>query len=58
MVEHGLKSINRFYQHNYHDDYKQQVIDLLIGQHTETANLGEFESRMNSVAIRKDSLDG
>lgn len=58
MMEHGLKTLTRFYQQNVQDNYKQQVIDLLIGEHTETANLGEFESRMQSMLVRKDSVDG
>jgi hypothetical protein len=39
MVDHGLKSLTRFYQQNVQDNYKQQLIDLLIGEHTETLNL-------------------
>lgn len=31
MMEHGMKTITRFYQQNVQDNYKQQVIDLLIG---------------------------
>lgn len=42
IMDHGLKTLGRFYKQYMEDNYKQEVIDLLIGQHTETINLAEF----------------
>jgi len=38
LIDHGMKSINRFYVGNFEDQIKQNCIDLLLGQHTETIN--------------------
>jgi len=37
FLDHGMKTINRFYIGNFEDKLKQNCIDLLLGQHTETA---------------------
>jgi len=34
IMDHGLKTLGRFYKQYMEDNYKQEVIDLLIGQHT------------------------
>lgn len=49
IMDHGLKSLSRFYKQYMEDNYKQEVIDLLVGQHTATINLAEFEARLKSA---------
>lgn len=49
VMDHGLKSLSRFYKQYMEDNYKQEAIDLLVGQHTPTINLSEFESRLKNV---------
>ena len=49
IVDHGMKTLGRFYQQNVEDNYKQEVIDLFVGEHTETINLSEFEARMKEM---------
>ena len=34
MMDHGFKTLSRFYKQYMEDNFKQEVIDLLIGQHT------------------------
>jgi hypothetical protein len=34
IVDHGMKTLGRFYQQNVQDNYKQEVIDLFVGEHT------------------------
>jgi hypothetical protein len=46
IMDHGLKTLGRFYKQYMEDNFKQEVIDILIGEHTETINLTEFESRL------------
>lgn len=46
MMDHGFKSLSRFYKQYMEDNFKQEVIDLILGEHTETINLKEFEIRM------------
>jgi hypothetical protein len=59
IVDHGLKTLGRFYQQNVEDNYKQEVIDLFVGEHTETINLSEFEARMKEMkqSQHADSLE-
>ena len=47
-MDHGFKSLSRFYNQYMEDNYKQEVIDLILGEHTETINLKEFETRMKN----------
>jgi hypothetical protein len=42
MMDHGFKSLSRFYKQYMEDNFKQEVIDLILGEHTETINLKEF----------------
>ena len=35
MIDHGIKSMSRFYIGNFEDSVKQEVIDIILGQHTE-----------------------
>ena len=37
FLDHGMKTVSRFYIGNFEDQLKQNCIDLLLGQHTETA---------------------
>ena len=48
-MDHGFKSLSRFYKQYIEDNFKQEVIDILIGEHTETINLTEFELRMKTI---------
>jgi len=34
IMDHGLKTLSRFYKQYMEDNYKQEVIDLLVGKHT------------------------
>lgn len=38
LIDHGMKSVGRFYKQNFEDNYKQEAIDIILGQHTETVN--------------------
>ena len=49
MMDHGLKTCRRFYQQYVEDNKKQEIIDILLGQHTETINLAEFEARLKNI---------
>jgi phosphatidylinositol-bisphosphatase len=39
LLDHGMKTINRFYIGNFEDQIKQECIDVLVGQHTDTVNV-------------------
>lgn len=39
LLDHGMKSIGRFYKQNFEDSLKQEGIDMILGQHTETVNV-------------------
>lgn len=39
LLQHGYKSIFRFYQQNFEDTVKQEAIDLIVGQHSESLNV-------------------
>ena len=43
FIDHGMKTLTRFYNSNFEDQIKQECIDLLLGQHTETVS-GNFKS--------------
>jgi hypothetical protein len=49
IMDHGLKTLGRFYKQYMEDNYKQEVIDLLVGLHTPTINLAEFESKLKNA---------
>ena len=34
IMDHGLKTLGRFYKQYMEDNFKQEVIDILIGEHT------------------------
>mmetsp|Transcript_5987 Transcript_5987/g.5306 ORF Transcript_5987/g.5306 Transcript_5987/m.5306 type:complete len:268 (+) Transcript_5987:649-1452(+) len=39
MLDHGYKTLSRFYINNFEDQVKQECIDILLGQHTESKNI-------------------
>jgi hypothetical protein len=39
LLDHASKTLNRFYIGNFEDQIKQECIDILLGQHTETTNI-------------------
>lgn len=49
MLDHGLKSCMRLYQQFVDDNQKQEVIDILLCEHTETVNLSEIELRLKQL---------
>lgn len=55
VMNHGLKSLYRFYKQYMEDNYKQEVIDLLVGQHTPTINLSEFEIQLSNA--KEEDID-
>lgn len=42
LMDHGFKTCKRLYQQYVDDNQKQEVIDILLGEHTETINLSEI----------------
>lgn len=38
LLDHGMKSIGRFYIQNFEDYIKQKAIDLILGENTDTVN--------------------
>ena len=38
MIDHGKKTLLRFYMQNFEDNVKQEAIDVLLGTHTDTSN--------------------
>ena len=42
MIDHGYKSCKRLYQQFVDDNQKQEAIDILLCEHTETVNLEEM----------------
>jgi hypothetical protein len=49
LMDHGFKTCKRLYQQYVDDNQKQEVIDILLGQHTETVNLSEIEARLKDL---------
>jgi hypothetical protein len=35
LIDHGMKSLSRFYIQNFEDNTKQNIIDILLGESTE-----------------------
>lgn len=50
LMDHGFKTCKRLYQQYVDDNQKQEVIDILLGEHTETVNLSEIEARLKDVS--------
>lgn len=57
IMDHGFKTLSRFYKQYMEDNYKQEVIDLILGEHTETINLKEFEVRMKNNKEESEILE-
>ncbi|EAR97727.3 endonuclease/exonuclease/phosphatase family protein (macronuclear) [Tetrahymena thermophila SB210] len=51
LLLHGYKSISRFYLQNFEDNVKQEAIDLVVGQHTESINI--FNESVEKALIAK-----
>lgn len=49
LFDHTLKSCMRLYQQFVDDNMKQEVIDIILGEHTETVNLTEIEARLKQL---------
>lgn len=49
MIDHGFKSCMRLYQQFVDDNQKQEAIDILLCEHTETVNLEEMEDRLKEI---------
>lgn len=45
IIDHGFKTLNRLYLNNFDDDYKQDVIDMLLAKKTRTVRLTEMQNR-------------
>lgn len=50
LMDHGFKTCKRLYQQYVDDNQKQEVIDILLGEHTETVNLSEIEARLKDIS--------
>jgi hypothetical protein len=38
LLKHGATTLNRFYIGNWEDQTKQECIDIILGEHTESVN--------------------
>ena len=47
----------RLYQQFVDDNQKQEAIDVLLGEHTETANLEEIEDRLKEIQTGKEEAE-
>lgn len=54
LMDHGFKTCQRLYQQFVDDNQKQEVIDILLGEHTETVNLSEIEARLKDLNEKED----
>ena len=57
IIDHGFKSCMRLYQQFVDDNQKQEAIDVLLGEHTETANLEEIEDRLKEIQTGKEEAE-
>jgi len=55
LLDHGLKSCMRFYQQFVDDNVKQEAIDVLLCDHTVTANLEEIAQRFKDFENEESS---
>ena len=53
MLDHGMKSIGRFFINNFEDHIKQEAIDLLLGQHIGDSYLSKYEETVESQLCEK-----
>lgn len=56
MIDHGFKSCMRLYQQYVDDNQKQEAIDVLVCEHTETVNLSEIEQRLKELPISSERV--
>lgn len=53
MLDHGMKSIERFFINNFEDHMKQKAIDSLLGQKTHESLLSKYEETLESQLMEK-----
>lgn len=58
-LDHGVKTISRFYLNNFEDDFKQKIFQLLVGQKKSFQTLSQGEMiypsfSMNLITIFDD----
>ncbi|EAR95552.1 endonuclease/exonuclease/phosphatase family protein (macronuclear) [Tetrahymena thermophila SB210] len=53
LIQHGYKTLNRFYMQNFEDDIKQQTIDLVVGQTTDCVNI--FNESVENELIKRQN---
>lgn len=53
MLDHGMKSIGRFFINNFEDHIKQEAIDLILGQHIGDSFLSKYEETVESQLCEK-----
>lgn len=49
MLDHGKKSLLRFYMQNFLDNVKQEALDILLGTHTETNTMVNISKELNKI---------
>lgn len=54
MIEHGMKSISRFYQANVEDNSRQEWIDLLLKRRGTGSNISLIHKLRSEVFARED----
>lgn len=57
MLEHGVKSLGRFYVGNFEDNARQECIDLITGKHTETLS-GFLKNKYLYKFLNKEGVGG
>ncbi|KAM3130355.1 hypothetical protein pb186bvf_017558 [Paramecium bursaria] len=57
MIEHGTRSLMRFYMQNFSDSDKQEAMDLILGTHNETVNKFTAEIEKQIKVRSKDYCD-
>lgn len=57
MIDHGTKSLMRFYIQNFSDNVKQEAIDVLLGVHTDTVNKFTTETEKQLKVRQKEFCD-
>lgn len=53
MLDHGMKSIGRFFINNFEDHIKQEAIDLTLGQKNENYYMSKYEETLESELMCK-----
>jgi len=53
MLDHGMKSIERFYINNFEDHIKQGAINLVLGQNINDTHLSKYEETLENQLMEK-----